>query len=101
MKYLAGIAVVVVMAVAANCLFSCGGDYISKAHFDKRIEEINARIDSLRADVVKVWNVARETRANTDSIKNEVRGIDGKIDVMQKDINEIKNSTQNIEFKLF
>ena len=99
MKTILTIVAAVIVAVAVNMMI--GGDEVTRAHFDKRIEEINARIDSVRADVAKVWNVARETKENTDSIKNEVRGIDGKIDKMQRDIVEIKNSTQNIEFKLF
>lgn len=99
MKTILTIVAAVIVAVAVNMMI--GGDEVTRAHFDKRIEEINARIDSVRADVAKVWNVARETKENTDSIKNEVRGIDGKIDKMQRDIDEIKNSTQNIEFKLF
>lgn len=78
-----------------------GGGEVTKAHFDERINEINARIDSVRADVAKVWNVSRETKDNTDSIKTEVRTIDGKIDAIQKDITDIKATTQTIEFRLF
>lgn len=99
MKTILTIVAAVIVAVAVNMMI--GGDEVTRAHFDKRIEEINARIDSVRADVAKVWKVSCETKDNTDSIKNEVRGIDGKIDKMQRDIDEIKNSTQNIEFKLF
>lgn len=99
MKTILTIIAAVIIAVAVNMVI--GGDEVTRAHFDKRIEEINARIDSVRADVAKVWKVSRETKANTDSIKTEVRGIDGKIDKMQKDIDDIKNSTHNIEFKLF
>lgn len=99
MKTILTIVAAVIVAVAVNMMI--GGNEVTRAHFDKRIEEINARIDSVRADVAKVWTVARETKENTDSIKYEVRGIDGKIDKMQRDIDEIKNSTQNIEFKLF
>lgn len=99
MKIIGVILAMIVVAFAVNILMS-GGE-VTRAHFDKRIEEINARIDSVRADVAKVWKVSRETKANTDSIKTEVRGIDGKIDKMQKDIDDIKNSTHNIEFKLF
>lgn len=99
MKTILTIIAAVIIAVAVNMMI--GGDEVTRAHFDKRIEELNARIDSVRADVAKVWKVSRETKANTDSIKTDVRGIDGKIDKMQKDIDEIKNSTHNIEFKLF
>jgi outer membrane murein-binding lipoprotein Lpp len=89
----------IVVAFAVNILMS-GGE-VTKAHFDERINEINARIDSVRADVAKVWNVARETKANTDSIKAEVRTLDGKVDEIAKDVKEIKTTTQTIEFKLF
>ena len=89
----------IIVAFAVNILM--GGGEVTKAHFDERINEINARIDSVRADVAKVWNVSRETKANTDSIKAEVRTIDGKIDAMQKDITDIKTTTQTIEFRLF
>lgn len=99
MKAIGAIIGVIIIAVAVNFLMD-GGE-VTKVYFDKRIDEINARIDSVRADVAKVWSVARETKANTDSIKTEVRSIDGKIDVMQKDINEIKSTTKTIEFKLF
>lgn len=99
MKTILTIVAAVIIAVAVNMMI--GGDEVTRAHFDKRIEEINARIDSVRSDVAKVWRVARETKENTDSIKNEVRGIDGKIDKMQGDIDEIKNTAHNIEFKLF
>lgn len=99
MKIIGVILAMIVVAFAVNILM--GGGEVTKAHFDERINEINARIDSVRADVAKVWNVSRETKVNTDSIKNEVRGIDGKIDKMQTDIDDIKNSTHNIEFKLF
>ena len=88
----------IVVAVAVNILM--GGE-VTKAHFDERINEINARIDSVRADVAKVWGVARETKANTDSIKAEVRTLDGKVDEIAKDVKDIKQTTQTIEFKLF
>lgn len=89
----------IVVAFAVNILM--GGSEVTKAHFDERINEINARIDSVRADVAKVWNVSRETKANTDSIKAEVRTLDGKVDEIAKDVKEIKTTTQTIEFKLF
>lgn len=89
----------IVVAFTVNILM--GGGEVTKAHFDERINEINARIDSVRADVAKVWNVARETKANTDSIKAEVRTLDGKVDEIAKDVKEIKTTTQTIEFKLF
>lgn len=89
----------IVVAFAVNILM--GGGEVTKAHFDERINEINARIDSVRADVAKVWNVSRETKVNTDSIKAEVRTLDGKVDEIAKDVKEIKATTQIIEFKLF
>jgi archaellum component FlaC len=89
----------IVVAFAVNILM--GGGEVTKAHFDERINEINARIDSVRADVAKVWNVARETKKNTDSIKAEVRTLDGKVDEIAKDVKDIKQTTQTIEFKLF
>jgi archaellum component FlaC len=89
----------IVVAFAVNILM--GGGEVTKAHFDERINEINARIDSVRADVAKVWNVARETKKNTDSIKAEVRTLDGKVDEIAKDVKEIKTTTKTIEFKLF
>ncbi|MBO4371562.1 MAG: hypothetical protein J5826_01395 [Bacteroidales bacterium] len=99
MKVVGVILAMIIVAFAVNILM--GGGEVTKAHFDERINEINARIDSVRADVAKVWNVSRETKANTDSIKAEVRTIDGKIDAMQKDITDIKTTTQTIEFRLF
>ena len=99
MKIIGVILAMIVVAFAVNILM--GGGEVTKAHFDKRINEINARIDSVRADVAKVWNVARETKANTDSIKTEVRSIDGKIDALQKDVSDIKETSHKIEFKLF
>ena len=99
MKTIGVILAMIVVAFAVNILM--GGGEVTKAHFDERINEINARIDSVRADVAKVWNVSRETKVNTDSIKAEVRGIDAKIDVLQNDITEIKATTQTIEFRLF
>ena len=99
MKAVGVILAMIVVAFAVNILM--GGGEVTKAHFDERINEINARIDSVRADVAKVWNVSRETKANTDSIKTEVRSIDGKIDALQKDVKEIKTTTKTIEFKLF
>ena len=89
----------IIVAFAVNILM--GGGEVTRAHFDKRINEINARIDSVRADVAKVWNVSRETKENTDSIKNEVRTLDGKVDEIAKDVKEIKTTTKTIEFKLF
>ena len=89
----------IVVAFAVNILM--GGGEVTKAHFDERINEINARIDSVRADVAKVWNVSRETKVNTDSIKAEVRTLDGKVDAIAKDVKDIKQTTQTIEFKLF
>ena len=99
MKIVGVILAMIVVAVAVNILM--GGGEGPKAHFDERINESNARIDSVRADVAKVWNVSRETKVNTDSIKAEVRGIDTKIDVLQNDITEIKATTKTIEFRLF
>ncbi len=99
MKIIGVILAMIIVAFAVNVLM--GGGEVTKAHFDERINEINARIDSVRADVAKVWNVSRETKVNTDSIKAEVRGIDAKIDVLQNDITEIKATTQTIEFRLF
>lgn len=99
MKTIITIIAAVIIAVAVN--YFIGGDEVTRAHFDKRINEIENRLDSIKADVARVWNVSRETRANTDSIKSEVRGIDGKIDEMQKDITEIKTTTKTIEFRLF
>jgi outer membrane murein-binding lipoprotein Lpp len=89
----------IVVAFAVNILM--GGGEVTKAHFDERINEINARIDSVRADVAKVWNITRETKANTDSIKAEVRTLDGKVDALQKDVSDIKETSHKIEFKLF
>ena len=89
----------IIVAVAVNILI--GGGDVTRAHFDKRINEINARIDSVRADVAKVWNVSRETKANTDSIKAAVRTLDGKVDGIAKDVKDIKTTTQTIEFRLF
>lgn len=89
----------IVVAFAVNILM--GGGEVTKAHFDERINEINARIDSVRADVAKVWNVSRETKVNTDSIKAEVRTLDGKVDAIAKDVKEIKTTAKTIEFKLF
>lgn len=99
MKIIGVILAMIVVAFAVNILI--GGGEVTKAHFDERINEINARIDSVRADVAKVWNVSRETKANTDSIKTEVRSIDGKIDALQKDVSDIKETSHKIEFKLF
>lgn len=99
MKTILTIIAAVIIAVVVNMVI--GGDEVTRAHFDKRIEEINARIDSVRADVAKVWKVSRETKANTDSIKAEVRTLDGKVDGIAKDVKEIKTTTQTIEFKLF
>lgn len=99
MKAVGVILAMIVVAFAVNILM--GGGEVTKAHFDERINEINARIDSVRADVAKVWNVARETKANTDSIKEEVRTLDGKVDEIAKDVKDIKQTTQTIEFKLF
>ena len=99
MKILGVILAMIVVAFAVNILM--GGGEVTKAHFDERINEINARIDSVRADVAKVWNVSRETKVNTDSIKAEVRTLDGKVDEIAKDVKDIKQTTQTIEFKLF
>ena len=99
MKIVGVILAMIVVAFAVNILM--GGGEVTKAHFDERINEINARIDSVRADVAKVWNVSRETKENTDSIKAEVRTLDGKVDEIAKDVKEIKTTTQTIEFKLF
>ena len=99
MKAVGVILAMIVVAFAVNILMD-GGE-VTKVYFDKRIDEINARIDSVRADVAKVWSVARETKANTDSIKTEVRSIDGKIDALQKDVSDIKETSHKIEFKLF
>lgn len=99
MKAVGVILAMIIVAFAVNILM--GGGEVTKAHFDKRINEINARIDSVRADVAKVWGVARETKANTDSIKAEVRTLDGKVDEIAKDVKEIKTTTKTIEFKLF
>jgi outer membrane murein-binding lipoprotein Lpp len=99
MKAVGVILAMIVVAFAVNILM--GGGEVTKAHFDERINEINARIDSVRADVAKVWNVSRETKVNTDSIKAEVRTLDGKVDEIAKDVKEIKTTTQTIEFKLF
>lgn len=99
MKTVITILVAVVIAVAVN--YFIGGDEVTRAHFDKRINEIETRLDSIKADVARVWNVSRETKANTDSIKAEVRGIENKIDVMQKDVTDIKETSHKIEFKLF
>lgn len=99
MKAVGAILAMIVVAFAVNILM--GGGEVTKAHFDERINEINARIDSVRADVAKVWGVARETKNNTDSIKNEVRNLDGKVDEIAKDVKDIKTTTKTIEFKLF
>ena len=99
MKAIGAIIGVIIITVAVNFLMD-GGE-VTKVYFDKRIDEINARIDSVRADVAKVWNVSRETKANTDSIKAEVRTLDGKVDEIAKDVKDIKQTTQIIEFKLF
>ena len=99
MKIIGVILAMIVVAFAVNILM--GGGEVTKAHFDERINEINARIDSVRADVAKVWNVSRETKVNTDSIKAEVRTLDGKVDEITKDVKDIKQTTQTIEFKLF
>ena len=99
MKAIGAIIGVIIITVAVNFLMD-GGE-VTKVYFDKRIDEINARIDSVRADVAKVWNVSRETKANTDSIKAEVRTLDKKVDEIAKDVKEIKTTTKTIEFKLF
>lgn len=99
MKIIGVILAMIVVAFAVNILM--GGGEVTKAHFDERINEINARIDSVRADVAKVWNVARETKVNTDSIKAEVRTLDGKVDEIAKDVKDIKETSHKIEFKLF
>lgn len=99
MKIIGVILAMIVIAFAVNILM--GGGEVTKAHFDERINELNARIDSVRADVAKVWNVSRETKVNTDSIKAEVRTLDGKVDEIAKDVKDIKQTTQTIEFKLF
>lgn len=99
MKIIGVILAMIVVAFAVNILM--GGGEVTKAHFDERINEINARIDSVRADVAKVWNVSRETKVNTDSIKAEVRTLAGKVDEIAKDVKDIKQTTQTIEFKLF
>lgn len=99
MKTVGVILAMIVVAFAVNILM--GGGEVTKAHFDERINELNARIDSVRADVAKVWNVSRETKVNTDSIKAEVRTLDVKVDEIAKDVKEIKTTTKTIEFKLF
>lgn len=99
MKIIGVILAMIVVAFAVNILM--GGGEVTKAHFDERINEINARIDSVRADVAKVWNVSRETKVNTDSIKAEVRTLDGKVDEIANDVKDIKTTTKTIEFKLF
>ena len=99
MKAIGVILAMIVVAFAVNILM--GGGEVTKAHFDERINEINARIDSVRADVAKVWGVARETKVNTDSIKAEVRTINGKVDDIANDVKEIKTTTKTIEFRLF
>lgn len=99
MKTIITIIAAVIIAVAVN--YFIGSDEVTRAHFDKRINEIETRLDSIKADVAKVWNVSRETKANTDSIKAEVRTLDGKVDEIAKDVKEIKTTTKTIEFKLF
>ena len=99
MKTIITIIAAVVIAVAVN--YFIGSDEVTRAHFDKKINEIETRLDSIKADVAKVWNVSRETKANTDSIKAEVRTLDGKVDEIAKDVKDIKQTTQTIEFKLF
>lgn len=99
MKIIGVILAMIVVAFAVNILM--GGGEVTKAHFDERINEINARIDSVRADVAKVWNVSRETKVNTDSIKAEVRTLNDKVDEIANDVKDIKTTTQTIEFKLF
>lgn len=99
MKVVGVILAMIIVAFAVNILM--GGGEVTKAHFDKRINEIETRLDSIKADVAKVWNVSRETKDNTDSIKTEVRTLDGKVDEIAKDVKDIKQTTQTIEFKLF
>lgn len=99
MKTIITIIAAVIIAVAVN--YFIGGDEVTRAHFDKRINEIETRLDSIKADVARVWNVSRETRDNTDSIKAEVRTLDGKVDEIAKDVKEIKTTTKTIEFRLF
>lgn len=99
MKIIGVILAMIIVAFAVNILM--GGGEVTKAHFDERINEINARIDSVRADVAKVWIVSRETKVNTDSIKTELRNLDAKVEKIGEDIEIIKTTTNNIEFKLF
>lgn len=100
MKVIGVIVIAVILALTINFALM-DKDVVSKQHFDERINEIESRIDSVRADVAKVWNVSRETKGNTDSIKTELRSLDAKVEKIGEDIEIIKTTTNNIEFKLF
>lgn len=99
MKTVIIIIAAVVISITAN--FLIGGDTVKTAHFNKRINQIETKIDSIDDRVCKLQIVADSIKSDTKEIKTEVQTINSKIDTIKAVVKEIKNTTNNIEFKLF
>ena len=107
MKGIFGIvAVVVVLAVAANIVIDLFSGNVTKAYFDERVNAIECKIDTLTARLgvverkIDTLNAkASRIEGNTDSIKDAVKENSWKLDAIKSDINEMKGKA--VEFRLF
>lgn len=105
----ATILAIVLLAVGANFLCDgCNGTSVTKAYFEERITDVEDKVDSLTSAVRIIdgkINILQKdleyTKGNTDSTKSEVRVNGQKLDEIKTELDEVKSTTQNIQFRLF
>lgn len=109
MKTTATILIIALLAIGANFLCDgCNGTEVTKAYFEERINDVETKVDSLAVRIgiidgkIDVLQKDLEyTKGNTDSTKTEVRANGQKLDGIKAELDEVKATTQNIQFRLF
>lgn len=93
---------ILALVVGANFLVDwLNGDSVTKDYFDRRIEAVEATLDSLSAMVGILDEKVDRLQATADSTHSEVRVNGRKLDEIKAELDEIKTTTSNIQFRLF
>lgn len=101
-KILTITAIIALLAVGMNFLLDMiTGRAVTKAYFEERITDVENKVDSLNVRVGIIDRKVDRLQQETDTIKNVARDNGRKLDGIKAELDEVKSTTQNIQFRLF
>lgn len=99
MKTIFIIIISVVVAIFVN--YMLGGNAVTVEHFNKRINIIESKIDSIDLKIKNLQLTADTIKNDTKHIRKQMNMVDAKVDTIKSVVKEIKTTANKIEFKLF